>query len=101
MFEKKQFLVELDCGDVLIDGQYVAQLCWDEDSIGAAIASWLKGEGDTGKSVPACCICGRPYTGEGNDPWPVRESGRCCERCNRNRVLPARLRFLNEEAGNA
>lgn len=38
-----------------------------------------------------CCICGKPLTGYGNNPWPVRDAGKCCDFCNLNRVIPARL----------
>lgn len=43
---ESRMLVEVDCGDVYINGKFASQLCWDEDSIGYAVASWLKGEGD-------------------------------------------------------
>ena len=29
-----------------------------------------------------CCICGKAYEGYGHNPWPVKESGRCCRECN-------------------
>lgn len=40
-----------------------------------------------------CCICGKRYTGWGNNPWPVvkDENARCCDECNNNQVLSARL----------
>ncbi len=40
-----------------------------------------------------CCICGKKYTGWGNNPWPVvkDENARCCDECNNNQVLSARL----------
>lgn len=40
-----------------------------------------------------CCICGRKFTGWGNDPWPVvkDEDARCCDDCNDSKVLEARL----------
>lgn len=38
-----------------------------------------------------CCICGREFTGWGNNPWPVKEDGECCDECNRTKVIPARL----------
>ena len=30
-----------------------------------------------------CCICGMPITGFGNNPWPIKEEGECCDICNR------------------
>ena len=40
-----------------------------------------------------CCICGKPQTGWGNNPWPVNEdeNTRCCDRCNVDVVIPARF----------
>ena len=39
-----------------------------------------------------CCICGKEFVGYGNNPYPVRESGVCCDECNYRAVLPAMLR---------
>jgi hypothetical protein len=50
-----------------------------------------------------CCIC-REWIArkdgwdEGNNAKPVRE-GRCCDYCNRNVVIPARLQCLMDEDG--
>lgn len=44
-----------------------------------------------------CCICGkvlRRITGEGNNPWPVRDKGECCDMCNMNYVVPARIEMM-------
>ena len=41
-----------------------------------------------------CCICGKVFEGYGNDPWPVREEGRCCDDCNIKIVVPARIAQL-------
>ena len=40
-----------------------------------------------------CCICGKKFTGWGNNPYPVvkDENARCCDECNGEKVLPARL----------
>ena len=38
-----------------------------------------------------CCICGKKFTGWGNDPWPVKKEGECCDECNNSQVLAARL----------
>lgn len=38
-----------------------------------------------------CCICGKPFDGFGNNPAPVKNSGRCCDKCNNQTVLPARM----------
>ena len=38
-----------------------------------------------------CCICGRVFSGWGNNPYPLAESGSCCDTCNDRYVIPARL----------
>lgn len=52
----------------------------------------LKDSGRNG-SDKFCCICGEPLEGYGNDPWPVKEEGQCCDACNDKFVIPARLDF--------
>jgi hypothetical protein len=44
-----------------------------------------------------CCICGEDFEGHGNNPAPYRESGKCCDACNRKFVVPARLMQLQDE----
>jgi hypothetical protein len=44
-----------------------------------------------------CCICGEEFEGYGNNPAPVKESGKCCDACNRKFVIPARLGFDIED----
>ena len=43
-----------------------------------------------------CSICQRNYTGWGNNPYPVN-NGRCCNDCNEQVVLPARIMMLFRE----
>ena len=53
-----------------------------------------------GKEIEyTCCICGDDFEGYGNNPAPYKESGKCCDACNRKFVIPARLMQLqdNEE----
>ena len=38
-----------------------------------------------------CVICGEPITGYGNNAEPVKH-GRCCDKCNQEVVIPARLK---------
>lgn len=38
-----------------------------------------------------CCICGKLFKGYGNNPVPVKPSGKCCDFCNTNIVIPARI----------
>lgn len=43
-----------------------------------------------------CCICGQEIAGYGNNPWPVKYSGECCDMCNVTIVLAKRIEMLNE-----
>lgn len=38
-----------------------------------------------------CCICGKPIEGWGNNPNPIKKSGECCDQCNQDYVLQARI----------
>ena len=38
-----------------------------------------------------CCICGKEFEGYGNNPYPVKEDGCCCNVCNIDKVIPARI----------
>ena len=43
-----------------------------------------------------CCICGKKVEGWGNSPWPVstEKEARCCDKCNMDKVIPARMKML-------
>lgn len=45
----------------------------------------------------ACCFCLEDFGLHGNDPWPLQEEGRCCDVCNRNLVIKARIQKYLEE----
>ena len=47
-----------------------------------------------------CCICGETVRAYGNNPFPVRVSGRCCDLCNYIYVIPARLLNLSGDSEN-
>ncbi len=40
-----------------------------------------------------CCLCGCVLTDEGNDPWPLSETGRCCDSCNED-VVEERIALI-------
>lgn len=40
-----------------------------------------------------CVICGKDFDGWGNNAWPIKD-GICCDECNREEVIPARLKQL-------
>lgn len=48
-----------------------------------------------GKKYRVCCICGKklPIGNYGNNPEPIKpySAGTCCDDCNREKVIPARL----------
>mgnify|MGYP003133389883 FL=1 len=44
-----------------------------------------------------CVLCGEGIEDMGNNPEPVSSVGRCCDACNWNEVIPARLGLLNKE----
>lgn len=52
------------------------------------------------KKVRKCCICGEklPIGKYGNNPEPVKpsSSGVCCDKCNMQVVIPARLKGGNK-----
>lgn len=45
-----------------------------------------------------CCICGKKVLEWGNDPYPVvtDEGLKCCDKCDMEVVLPARIRQMNK-----
>ena len=45
-----------------------------------------------------CVLCGITAIGYGHNPEPLveYEVGRCCDECNTNRVIPARLKRMAE-----
>lgn len=40
-YEEPGFSVKVEDGEVFINGKFVAQLCWDNDAVAAAIGVWL------------------------------------------------------------
>lgn len=41
-----QFEVTVQMGEVFINGEFVAQLCWTADSVAMAVATWLESRMD-------------------------------------------------------
>lgn len=52
------------------------------------------------KKVVRCCFCKKIIEdGFGNNTSPLRVTGRCCDECNKNVVIPYRiLMLMGEEA---
>jgi hypothetical protein len=44
-----------------------------------------------------CCICGETFIGCGNNPYPYKETGRCCDSCNIHFVIPARIEAVRDK----
>lgn len=68
------------------------------DSMGQVHGTWggcaLQPDKDTVEFIKTCCICGKDFTGYGNNPDPVKTDGKCCDECNLTVVIPARMRLL-------
>lgn len=41
--------------------------------------------------MKTCCICGKAFDGWGNNPFPIKNEGECCNECNTMYVIPARI----------
>lgn len=51
------------------------------------------------KKLKKCCICGCEFDGWGNNPYPcvLGENVVCCDACNWEYVIPARLIHFGKE----
>lgn len=45
-----------------------------------------------------CIICKQKFKGYGNNPRPLENSGVCCDFCNVFEVIPARMRWVMNDA---
>ena len=43
-----------------------------------------------------CIICKKEILGYGNNPYPVRKEGMCCNGCNFKFVIKARLKEIEK-----
>lgn len=43
-----------------------------------------------------CCMCGEELKDFGNNPYPISDEGRCCDKCN-DKVIEARIAALRAE----
>jgi|TARA_R100000482_G_scaffold91759_1_gene37816 hypothetical protein len=44
--------------------------------------------------IKICVICKEEFTGWGNNPAPIKEEGECCDTCDNEKVIPARMEGL-------
>lgn len=47
---------------------------------------------EEGKQIHVCCLCFEKFVGYGNNPMPLAE-GLCCDKCNAEKVIPARMEW--------
>ena len=45
-----------------------------------------------------CCLCAGHFRGYGNNPWPLKSKGRCCDACNTLVVCARFQQFFAEKA---
>lgn len=52
------------------------------------------GKEDKPKPTFRCCLCGKLFTGFGNNPAPLTydEQAQCCNECNWKYVIPERMK---------
>jgi len=43
-----------------------------------------------------CCICKEMFSGYGNNPFPIKNKGRCCDNCDETIVIPKRIRRIRK-----
>ena len=42
-----------------------------------------------------CCLCETKFFNSyGNNPAPLKNTGECCDECNKTKVIPARLKAM-------
>ena len=51
------------------------------------------------KNKFVCCICGREVKGWSNNPAPIvnEQGAKCCDVCNWEKVIPARISTMRKE----
>ena len=47
-----------------------------------------------------CCLCNKKIEGYGNNPAPLNDTGICCDKCNHNKVIPERIKMIEENSNN-
>jgi len=68
----------------------------DDDTITNAINEQFPGFA-RGQTFYTCVLCDHRGFGYGHNPAPLRRHGRCCEECNFDEVIPARISMSEAE----
>lgn len=67
---------------------------WGNDALSRATVHFNSTENESleedKEEKQTCCLCGKEYTGWGNNAWPLAD-GQCCDDCNWEQVIPARI----------
>lgn len=50
------------------------------------------------KESKKCVICEKNFTEIGNNPFPIKKEGECCDKCNLEKVIPARINMLKNNS---
>jgi hypothetical protein len=72
----------------------------DEELHGAEVTKTFvtgseEGSEQWGDEVWECVLCKHHFTGYGNNPDPLAMGkGECCDACNTNQVIPARIKMM-------
>jgi hypothetical protein len=53
--------------------------------------------GSASRPFYECVLCDDEFEGYGNNPYPVKREGVCCDSCNMTRVIPARFAQHQED----
>jgi hypothetical protein len=70
--------------------------CFESKKNRNDVAKWVMRKLDRGEKRNDCCICEYEIEGYGNNPTPVSKKGRCCDKCNTEKVIPARILEASE-----
>lgn len=47
-----------------------------------------------------CCICGKTFVGYGNNPYPIKNEGRCCDSCNQLVIQERIAQYYQRKSNN-
>ncbi len=62
----------------------------DQDNLNLKATTALDEDITQSNDTKTCVICGKEFTGHGNNAQPVKD-GLCCDNCNMTKVIPTRL----------